>query len=43
MVKSGNAYKDLLTWHYIPVSAEDGENMELVEWPFLLPEDMALT
>lgn len=40
MVGANLAFKNLITYHFLPVALEDG-GMDLKAWPMILPEDMA--
>lgn len=40
MVSASLAFKDLISWHHIPVLNEDDEQV-LEVWPMILPQSMA--
>jgi hypothetical protein len=41
MCRADLAFKDLISYHHIPVALED-DRMELRPWPMILPESMVL-
>ena len=39
LLRADLAFKDLISYHHLPVALEDG-GMELQAWPMILPESM---
>ena len=39
LLRADLAFKDLISYHHLPVALEDG-GMELQPWPMILPESM---
>lgn len=39
-VKAGLAFKDVITWHQIPIK-NDNDELELKSWPLMLPHNLA--